>query len=171
MADTDLLVIQTGGTIDKDYPKRQGGYAFEIGDSAVEKIMRTFRPNCSWSFRTVCRKDSQEITHEDRMSMLEVCRESPNTRILISHRTDTLIETAQFIGSHRLEKIIVLTGAFLPYAFKGSDAEFNVGFAVGCLQCLTMHGVYVTMGSQVFNCNEVCRDDVSGEFVKKFTSS
>ncbi|XP_046575213.1 uncharacterized protein LOC124283227 [Haliotis rubra] len=171
MADNDLLLIQTGGTIDKDYPKRKGGYAFEIGDSAVEKIMRTFSPRSSWSFRTVCRKDSQDITQEDRGSILDVCRDSPSTRILITHGTDTLIETAQFIGSHRLKKVIVLMGAFLPYAFKGSDAEFNVGFAVGCLQCLAKPGVYVTMGSQVFDCNEVCRDDVSEEFVKKFTSS
>ncbi|XP_046351263.2 uncharacterized protein LOC124131822 [Haliotis rufescens] len=171
MADNDLLVIQTGGTIDKDYPKRKGGYAFEIGDSAVEKMARTLTPRSSWTFRTVCRKDSQDITQEDRESMLQVCSDSPIRRILITHGTDTLIESAQFIGSHRLEKVIVLTGAFLPHTFKGSDAEFNVGFAVGCLRCLTKPGVYVAMGSQVFDSNDVSRDDASGVFVKKFVAS
>ncbi|KAL5008015.1 hypothetical protein ScPMuIL_013596 [Solemya velum] len=123
-----ILVIQTGGTIDKDYPKRKGGYAFEIAECAARRIFEKIE--VAHTFLSVCKKDSQDITDVDRNDLMRACRDADQSKILITHGTDTMIQTAQYIARECLSKTIVFTGSFLPETFKASDAEFNVGFAL-----------------------------------------
>eukprot|EP00057_Strongylocentrotus_purpuratus_P034164 XP_794170.2 PREDICTED: uncharacterized protein LOC589437 isoform X1 [Strongylocentrotus purpuratus] len=162
-----VLVIQTGGTIDKDYPKRKGGYAFEIGKSAARGIIEQHNVPLRFRYETVCRKDSQDITDEDRLKLLTVCNDCSEKLILITHGTDTLLTTAAFLGHQNLPKRIILTGAFLPDKFKDSDAAFNVGVALGALQCLSSNGIYVAMNGLVLPWRQAMRDPDTGQYVPK----
>jgi len=159
-----LLFLQTGGTIDKDYPRSRGGYAFEIAGPAAERILA--RANASVTFRlvSVVRKDSLELTGEDRLALRQACETAEETRIIITHGTDTMIETAEALSDVQ-GKVIVLTGAMRPERFSDSDAPFNVGVAVGAAQALAP-GVYVAMHGQVLRWNEVARD-TSGQFLPR----
>ncbi|KAJ8309239.1 hypothetical protein KUTeg_014113 [Tegillarca granosa] len=134
-------------TIDKEYPKTIKGYAFEIGEPAVKRILDRIKPGCSVNLKyvSVCRKDSQDITDEDRAKVADICSKMTYSKILITHGTDTMIETASFVARLVKDKTIVITGAFLPETFKNSDADFNVGLAIGALQSNTYPGVYIAI--------------------------
>ncbi|NNF32532.1 MAG: asparaginase, partial [Saprospiraceae bacterium] len=93
-----ITFIQTGGTIDKDYPRATGGWAFEIGEPAAHRIMSTLQPSFEYEVITICQKDSLEITDEDRELMFRLIRDHKGKKYIITHGTDTLIETAQFLG-------------------------------------------------------------------------
>ncbi|CAE7234870.1 LOC106176956 [Symbiodinium sp. CCMP2592] len=96
-----ILVIATGGTIDKAYPRVTGGWGFEIGDPAAGRILdRIFPAGFSFEVQSVCAKDSQEISDTDRSQILKACEEWPGDQIIITHGTDTLVETACYLG-HR----------------------------------------------------------------------
>ncbi|XP_064621774.1 uncharacterized protein LOC135484341 [Lineus longissimus] len=166
---TDMLIIQTGGTIDKDYPKVTGGYAFEIGDSAAMRILTRMQPSFNMSFISACRKDSQKITDDDRTHLSEAVRGYSGSKVLIAHGTDTLIETATYLANNTsgLEKVVILTGAMKPETFKMSDADFNIGVAVGALQGLQQHGVYVAMNGCVYKWDQVRRNMETGQFCAK----
>ncbi|XP_022095674.1 uncharacterized protein LOC110981935 isoform X2 [Acanthaster planci] len=168
-SDLEILVLQTGGTIDKDYPRRVGGYAFEIGESAVIGMMQRIQPDLQFTFKTVCQKDSQDMVDGDREFLWKACLEAPQTKILITHGTDTMIDTAAYLARKEPppQKMIVLTGAFLPATFKLSDAEFNVGVSLGALQCLTETNVYVSMSGRVHRWDRVTRDSDSGKFIAR----
>ncbi len=159
----DLLFLQTGGTIDKDYPRTRGGWAFEIGEAAVSRILERANPAFHFEVVSVVRKDSLELTDDDRRAIRDACATTPATRIVITHGTDTIIETAAAL-SDIAGKVIVLTGAMRPERFSNSDAAFNVGVAVGAAQALAP-GVYVAMHGQVHRWNEVTRTE-QGQFVK-----
>jgi L-asparaginase len=159
-----LLFVQTGGTIDKDYPRTRGGYAFEIADPAVQRILELVNPSFEYRVVSVVRKDSLELTEEDRGAIREACRADDATRIVITHGTDTMIDTARALGEIA-GKVIVLTGAMRPERFSNSDAPFNIGVAVGAAQTLPP-GVYVAMHGQVHPWTEVRRTE-AGQFVKR----
>ncbi|ESO85379.1 hypothetical protein LOTGIDRAFT_107864, partial [Lottia gigantea] len=152
------------GTIDKGYPKRNNGYSFEIGESAVKKILERHHVTDSVRFVSVCKKDSQEITDDDRKILLETCRISKEKKILITHGTDTMIETAKYLAAIHCDKIIILTGSFLPETFKDSDAEFNIGFALGALRTMKDANTLIAMNCRIFHHDNVYKDDVSGDF-------
>ena len=95
------------------------------------------------------------------------CQQATQTSILITHGTDTMIETAAYLAKRKLQKTIVFTGAFLPATFKMSEAEFNVGVAVGALQCSSQCGVFVAMSGRVHPWNKVTRDNVNGKCIAK----
>lgn len=160
----DLLFVQTGGTIDKDYPKTRGGWAFEIGDAAVSRILARANPAFRFEIVPVATKDSLELTDEDRRAIREACATTSAMRIVITHGTDTMINTAAALGDIP-GKVIVLTGAMRPERFSNSDASFNVGVAVGAVQSLPA-GVYVAMHGQVHRWNEVTRNE-EGQFVAR----
>ncbi|XP_077992387.1 glutaminase-asparaginase-like [Glandiceps talaboti] len=162
-----IFVIQTGGTIDKDYPKRHGGYAFEIGDSAAKSILQRHSVTLPVEYGTAFRKDSQDISKCDRELLGRTCTLASQEKILITHGTDTIIETAEFLAMKKLQKTIMLTGSFLPETFKNSDAEFNVGAALGALQCITAHNVFIAMNGKIFPWSLVTRDEKSGQFISK----
>jgi len=167
-----VLLIQTGGTIDKDYPRKTKGYAFQISDPAVHRILA--KANLDLQFKTVtaCRKDSTEITKADRLRILQLCMRSPANHILVTHGTDTMIETAQLLGQAQKwrkglsNKVIVLTGAMKPERFVDSDAAFNIGAAICALETCKP-GVYVCMNGRPLRCDTVGRDKVSGRFISK----
>lgn len=159
-----ITLIQTGGTIDKDYPKTTKGYAFTIEESAAQRILEKMPLSIDYELMTAFKKDSLEITNEDREHLAQVCQEIKNNKIIITHGTDTLIETAQFLEQSSIaEKTIVLTGAHLPERFYNSDATFHLAFAMGVVQVLPF-GVYVAMNGQYFRANEVKRNMETGLF-------
>jgi L-asparaginase len=158
----DLLFVQTGGTIDKDYPRTRGGGAFEITDPAVARILECGNPAFQFEVVSVARKDSLDLTDDDRRSIRDVCAAATATRIVVTHGTDTMIETAEVLAGIA-GKVIVLTGAMRPERFSNSDAAFNVGVAIGAAQSLAA-GVYVAMHGQVHRWEEVTRNS-SGQFV------
>lgn len=139
----NILIIQTGGTIDKDYPKTSKGYAFEITAPAAERILKRVKPHFGYEILPLLQKDSLDITPGDRQKLREICNETGHDQIIITHGTDTIEETAHYLTG-LTGKTIVLTGAFLPERFKDSDADFNLGMAVCAVSSLT-EGVYVVI--------------------------
>jgi L-asparaginase len=162
----NILFIQTGGTIDKAYPKTNHGYAFEIDSPAFTRILERARVKASFEQVTLCRKDSTEVTGEDRLALKHLIQESSFQYIVITHGSDTLIETARFLGNIK-GKTIVLTGAFLPETFKDSDADFNLGLAVAAVQ-LAKAGTYIAMNGQVLNPAACIKNNKSGNFEKTY---
>jgi len=158
-----ITFIQTGGTIDKDYPKTTKGYAFEFGDPATRRILEKLNPSFEYEILTACQKDSLEITDEDRQHLVDVILKNSSDRIIITHGTDTIIETANFIFSNIKNKTIILTGAMRPEQFSNSDAPINVGGAIAATQVLES-GVYLFMTGIIKSCTEIKRDLETGKF-------
>jgi len=160
-----ILFIQTGGTIDKDYPQLTKGYAFEITTPAVQRIMENINPNFEFQMLPLLQKDSMKITVDDRNRIYEVCLNTEINKIVITHGTDTMIETAQVLVGIK-NKAIVITGAMRPQRFSNTDAEFNIGVAIGAVTMIS-EGVFITMNGCVFPYNNVKRDLTTGQFVFK----
>ncbi|MBN1778991.1 MAG: asparaginase [Candidatus Buchananbacteria bacterium] len=149
-----VLFIQAGGTIDKNYMASSGnyGYNFEISEPAVKSILERIKPDFRFEILTVCRKDSLDMTDLDRQKMLKKCRDTKAEHIIITHGTDRFIKTAKVLDEIG-DKVIVLTGSMKPEKFKNSDAEFNIGTAVGAINFLK-NGVYVAMSGMVYSWKE-----------------
>jgi L-asparaginase len=159
-----IVFIQVGGTIDKDYPRTQKGYAFEIAEPAVKRILGKVRPSFDFEIISLLKKDSLDMTEKDRDKILEACQKTDANRIVITHGTDTMIETAKKLNRIK-NKIIIVTGAMKPEKFSDSDASFNVGAAVGAMNVLRS-GVYIAMNGRVLPWNKVERDKRTGCFVE-----
>lgn len=160
-----ILFIQTGGTIDKDYPKTTLGYAFEITEPAIGRILAKANPYFESEVISVCKKDSTELTDSDRENIYKTCKNSTIDRIIITHGTDTMIETAEKLSEIK-DKTIVITGAMRPEKFSDSDADFNIGLAVGGVQTLPV-GVYIAMHGIVLLWDQIARNPETGQFIKK----
>ncbi|GFO17292.1 L-asparaginase [Plakobranchus ocellatus] len=171
----DVLILQTGGTIDKSYPQYPGAYGFEIGQPAVEGILQRVMPSFPFRIDSICAKDSQEITDADREDILRYVVEADQQLVLITHGTDSMCQTARYLvragvgqgidfGPGVGEKKVVITGAFKPECMKDSDADFNVGFALGALQIAPCSGVWVAMRGALIPGAYVVRTD-TGDFV------
>ena len=160
-----FLCIQTGGTIDKDYPKNKNGWAFEIAAPAINSILNKIPTNYSFEVEEICKKDSQEISIKDREKILNYCLETNYSKILITHGTDTLLETAKYLNNV-IDKTIVITGSFLPSKFKDSDADFNIGMAVSGLQTLP-NGIYICINGIIAKHKEFTRNLKSGKYELK----
>ena len=160
-----IAFIQTGGTIDKDYPKATGGYPFEIAEPAVKRILQRVNLNFDWEIISILRKDSQDITEEDRQKIRDACENNAADKIIVTHGTDTMIETAEKLSNLK-DKVIVLTGAMKPEKFADSDASFNLGVAVGAINILEQ-GVYIAMNGKVYPWNKVKRNSQTGQFSEK----
>jgi len=158
-----ITFIQTGGTIDKDYPKTTKGYAFEYGEPATRRILEKLNPSFEYEILTACQKDSLEMTNEDRQNLVDLILKTPSDKIIITHGTDTIIETANFIFEKIKHKVIVLTGATRPEQFSNSDAPINVGGAIAATQILKP-SVYLFMTGILKSCSEIKRDMETGKF-------
>ena len=158
-----IIFIQTGGTIDKDYPKTTKGYAFEFGEPATRRILERLSPSFEYSILTSCQKDSLDITNEDRQALVNLIQQQTSKKIIITHGTDTLIETAQFVFQKINNKVIILTGAMRPERFTNSEADLNIGSAIAGTQTLP-HGVYITMHGIIKSWNIIQRDLETGKF-------
>lgn len=160
-----IAFIQTGGTIDKDYPHSIKGWAFEIGNPAFMEILKNAQHQHEISFHEFCKKDSMELTLEDRSALKEKCITLQEKAIIITHGSDTLIETAKVLSTI-VDKTIILTAAMLPEKFKDSDAAFNIGMAVAGAQSLEP-GVYIAIHGYLAAWNSFERDMESGKYLLK----
>ncbi len=140
-----ILFVQTGGTIDKDYPENDDnhGYAFSVGDAAFLHILERADPDFSYKKMTVLKKDSLDLTDQDRADIRQALIDVQEERIVVTHGTDTIQKTAAEIADIK-GKTIVLTGARLPEKFYDSEADFNLGMAVAGAQTLP-HGIYIAL--------------------------
>jgi L-asparaginase len=155
-----VKIFTTGGTIDKVYFDDLSDY--EVGEPQVVEILKEAKVAFDYELDEVMRKDSLEMTRSDRDLLRERIEADPVRLILVTHGTDTMVETARHLCGIQ-DKVIVLTGSLAPARFKGSDAAFNVGCAVGALQSLPP-GVYVAMSGRVFNAERVCKNREAGRF-------
>lgn len=155
-----IRILSTGGTIDKIYFDSLSEY--EVGNPVVDGILREGGVTVPYIIESVLRKDSLEITDEDRAMILEKVNECIEEKILITHGTDTLALTGQYLQG-RTSKTVVLTGSLQPANFRFTDAVFNVGFALGVLQAVT-HGVHLAMNGQVFDPSRVKKNREKNRF-------
>jgi len=159
-----ILILVTGGTFDKEYHELSGTLAFK--ETHVPEMLRRGRCRADVSVRTLMMIDSLEMSGADRAAIVAECRRAEETRILITHGTDTMVETAVALGrvfDHTQDKTIVLTGAMVPYAFGSSDGLFNLGSALSFVQVLPA-GVYVAMNGRYFTWDRVQKNRETGIF-------
>ncbi len=156
-----IKLLITGGTIDKQYDKLNGKLIFT--QSGIGDMLTQGRTRLELSLETVMLKDSLDLDDNDRQKILASCLTCDESRIVITHGTDTMVETSQVLAARIKDKTIVLLGAMVPYQFKNSDALFNLGCAIAAVQTLG-NGVYITMNGKVFNYDEVVKNKEAGEF-------
>ena len=160
-----IKVFTAGGTIDKMYSEEKGTLNFSFGKQAVKELSENkVKLNFEYDIERLLAKDSLEMTDEDRQLIKKACEGAVADKILITHGTDTMINTAKVL-SIIPNKTIVLTGASQPYKFRESDAEFNVGVAIGALNTLDQ-GVYICMNGRVYRWDK-CEKRSDGWFVDK----
>ena len=163
MGTLSITFIQTGGTIDKDYPKTRNGWAFEIGDPAILRLLEKLNPSFEYEIITAFRKDSLEIDLTDRNQLVALIQNHKSSIFIITHGTDTLIETGQFLEKKVTEKLIILTGALRPERFTNSDAALNIGTAIGVANSLKK-GIYIAMNGIVKSVDLARRDEKTDRF-------
>ena len=159
----DLKIFCTGGTFDKIYFDALSDY--KIGEPQIEWIMKQANVDFDYTIESILKKDSLEISDEDRALIIAAVSADDCQRIIITHGTDTMPQTARALQSVT-DKTIVLLGAMQPARFRDSDALFNSGFAVAAAQLLPA-GVYVAMNGQVFNADQVQKNREAGIFEAK----
>ncbi|MCS7079166.1 MAG: asparaginase [Chloracidobacterium sp.] len=157
-----LRILLTGGTLDKVYDERTGTLVFSrthlfdmldqarcyLADIAIEPVML---------------KDSLDMTEADRMLICAAAQRAPEARLIVTHGTDTMTETARCLAEHITDKTVVFVGAMIPYSFGGSDALFNLGFALASARLLPP-GVYIAMNGTVFDWRNVRKNRERGRF-------
>ena len=159
-----LLIVTTGGTFDKEYARGAGVRSLSFGaeTAVIDTFSRVVVPP-DWEVRPLLAKDSLDMTDADRGKILALCESAASESIVITHGTDTMVETAAFIAGKNLAKTIVLTGAAQPARMKDSDADFNLGFAAAAAQCKPP-GVYIAMNGRPFDWNKVRKNPLTGVF-------
>ena len=162
MASQAILVLTTGGTIDKNYFDALSEY--QIVDSGIPALLAEARVALSFRVVELMRKDSLDLTDADRALIASAAREAPETRIVITHGTDTMTDTAKVLADQVSGKTICLTGALSPARFAQTDANFNLGMAFATVQSAPP-GVWIAMSGQVFDALKVRKDRAAGKFV------
>jgi L-asparaginase len=156
-----IRILVTGGTFDKEYNERTGQLYFK--DTHIAEMLRLGRSRVEITIRTVMMVDSLEMTETDRALIVQNCLQSDEDRIVVTHGTDTMTETAAALDGAMLDKTVVLTGAMIPYAFGSSDGLFNLGSALSFVQVLPP-GVYIAMNGKCFPWDRVRKNRARGEF-------
>jgi len=156
-----IQVFITGGTIAKRYDEIGGKLVFDANH--LTKVLAQGRCTTELKIETLMLKDSLEMDDVDREIIYQSVESCASSKILITHGTDTMVESAKRVSNIH-DKTIIFTGAMIPHAFKNSDSTFNVGTALGALSCLE-HGVYLAMNGQIFLWDSVDKDIIQGEFV------
>ena len=147
MHDHQLAIFTTGGTIDKIYFDALS--EFQVGETAMETILREANVGFEFHITPLMRKDSLELKDQDRALIRQAVIDAPQSRILVTHGTDTMIESALAIGDAG-NRTVVFTGAMQPASLRNSDAVFNIGFATAAAWTLPA-GVYVAINGKVFD--------------------
>jgi L-asparaginase len=157
-----IRILVTGGTFDKQYDELTGRLFFR--DSHVPEMLRRGRCRLDVTVDTVMMIDSLDLDDRGRSLIVQKCRESVETAIVITHGTDTMVDTARALAGAGLgDRTIVLTGAMVPFAFGSSDGLFNLGSALSFAQVLRP-GVYVAMNGQYFPWDRVRKNRETGVF-------
>ncbi|MBW2406891.1 MAG: asparaginase [Deltaproteobacteria bacterium] len=142
-----IKIFTVGGTIDKVYFDRKSAY--EVGEPRIGEILKEANVTFEYEISSILHKDSLDMTDEDRQLIFDKVASDQHRHILLTHGTDTMIQTAKKLQTIT-GKVIVLTGAMEPARFKYSDAEFNIGCAVAAVQVLAP-GVYIVMNGRIFD--------------------
>ncbi len=159
-----LRVIATGGTFDKEYNELDGSLYFR--KTHLPEMLALGRCALDVTVRTLMMKDSLKMTAGDRRRILAACLGASEDRLVVTHGTDTMAETARVLGPRVRGKTVVLTGAMVPYKFGSSDGLFNLGSALSFAQVLPP-GVYVAMNGRAFPWDAVEKDRARGRFVRR----
>ncbi|MEG3191100.1 asparaginase domain-containing protein [Lysobacter sp. D1-1-M9] len=155
-----LCIVTTGGTIDKIYFDDKSDY--QIGEPQIGRILDELGVAFRYSVVPILRKDSLHITDEDRELLRATVAAQPARHVLVTHGTDSMVATARVLSQVQ-DKTIVLTGALNPARFRGSDAEFNIGTAVGAVQSLPA-GVYIAMNGRIWDPARVRKNVAANRF-------
>ena len=158
-----IAILTTGGTFDKIYFDANSEYS--IGEPCISSILDEGNVMSDYRVQSILKKDSLDITHSEREIIKKSVIGCEEERIIITHGTDTMIETAKFLEDVE-EKTIILTGAMQPARFKKTDAIFNSGFAYACALSLE-NGIYIAMSGQIFNSYNVRKNIDLGKFENK----
>ncbi len=155
-----LDILTTGGTIDKIYYDDKSDY--QIGQPEIGRILRAMNVAFDWEIRALMRKDSLHLGDKDRALIREAIMSSPDRHFLITHGTDTMVETAAALGDVG-DRVIVMTGALNPARFIDSDAVFNIGCAVAAVQCLPA-GIWIAMNGRIWDPAKVRKNRAENRF-------
>lgn len=158
-----ILIISTGGTIDKVYFDEKSSYA--VGDPQIGEVLRQAHVDGCFEILPLMRKDSLELTEDDRKLLADAIKRRGHARVLVTHGTDTMAETGRFLQQLIGDHTIVLTGALSPARFRENDAIFNIGFAFAAVQALP-HGVYLCMNGRIHDPALVRKDRQQNRFVQ-----
>ncbi len=156
-----IRIFVTGGTFDKEYNELNGELFFK--DTHLHEMLKLGRCKAPIDIRTLMMIDSIYLNDEDRELIAKNCLKCDESQIIITHGTDTMVETAQVIAEKVKDKTIVLTGAMIPYKFGSSDGLFNLGSAIAFVQTLPP-GVYISMNGRIFNWDNCKKNKIIGEF-------
>ena len=156
-----IKIIITGGTFDKEYNELSGSLFFK--DTHLPEMLKLGRCLVDTSIETLMMMDSLEMTDIHREEILLYCKDAKEKNIVITHGTDTMAETAKFLSKKIKGKVIILTGAMVPYKFGSSDGLFNLGSALAFVQTLPP-GVYIAMNGKYFHADKVRKNKKKGIF-------
>ncbi|GFZ81593.1 asparaginase [Aquaticitalea lipolytica] len=156
-----IKIFTTGGTIegyDYDRPSSK-----QENTKSIQEIIKSILTKSDYSIEKILDKDSQFVTDDDRALMASKIQNVQSSKILVTHGTITMVQTAKFLGQQNLNKTVVLTGAFILGTNPESDASFNLGFAISALQFLES-GVYIAMNGNIYNWDNVRKDTENNRF-------
>ena len=156
-----IKIFITGGTFDKEYNELTGELFFE--NTHMYELLRLGRCKSNVEIETLMMVDSLEMTETQSNYIIQKCIKEPINKIVITHGTDTMVDTAQKLAKHINDKTIVLTGAMIPFKFGSSDGLFNMGSALAYVQALNQ-GIYIAMNGQFFNYKNVKKNYKLGIF-------
>ena len=156
-----IKIYITGGTFDKEYNELTGELYFK--SSHMYELLKLGRCRLDVDIETLMMVDSMEMSNRERNKIIQKCLEEPAPQIVITHGTDTMVETAHMLADSIHDKTIVLTGAMIPVRFGSSDGLFNMGSALSLVQALPS-GVYIAMNGQFFNQENVRKNKTLGIF-------
>ena len=162
MADKKYIkIFATGGTFDKEYDEINGDLFFK--ETHLHELLSLGRSQLNVKIETLMMVDSLEMTKSEKQYIVEKCKSEKTDRIIITHGTDTMVETAKIIAEHVNDKTIILTGAMIPIKFGSSDGLFNLGSALSFIQVI-QPGVYITMNGRYFKWDNVSKNKRLGVF-------
>lgn len=156
-----IRIFITGGTFDKEYNELNGQLYFK--DTHMSDLLELGRCRVKVEIRTLMMIDSLEMTDQDRELIIHQCNNCEESKIVITHGTDTMADTAKALAKKVMDKTIILTGAMIPIKFGSSDGLFNLGSALAFAQTLPP-GVYVAMNGRYFNWDNVWKNKQTGVF-------
>ena len=162
-----IKIFATGGTFDKEYNEINGELYFK--DTQIFELLKLGRSQLDVKIETLMMIDSLLMTNDDRDYIASKCKQEKTDRIIITHGTDTIVETAKLLAAKVKDKTIILTGAMIPIKFGSSDGLFNLGSALSFVQVISP-GIYITMNGKYFKYNNVFKNKKLGIFEKKHIS-